>query len=74
MIFSSLVQLTPLQKNWDTHKNGKNKTPYFQNYDLWDIEIDLDKMEARLTPLKVERVRESFREMKIKTQTTLRKL
>ena len=74
MIFSSLVQLTPLQKNWDTHKNGKNKTPYFQNYDLWDIEIDLDKMEARLTPLKVERVRESFREMKVKTQTTLRKL
>ena len=79
MIFSSLVQLTykffvPLQKNWDTHKNGKNKTPYFQNYDLWDIDIDLDKMEARLTPLKVERVRESFREMKVKTQTTLRKL
>ena len=31
-------------------------------------------MEARLTPLKVERVRESFREMKVKTQTTLRKL
>ena len=26
----------PLQKNWDTHKNGKNKTPYFQNYDLLD--------------------------------------
>ena len=41
---------------------------------IYGIEIDSDKMEARLPPVKVEKVKENLREMKGKTQTTLRKL
>ena len=41
---------------------------------IYGIEIDSDKMEARLPPVKVVKVMESLREMKGKTQTTLRTL
>lgn len=41
---------------------------------IYGIEIDSGKMEARLPPVKVEKVKESLREMKGKTQTILRKL
>ena len=54
-------------------KMAKTKPPA-SKITIYGIEIDSDKMEARLPPVKVEKVRESFRDMKGKTQTTLRKL
>ena len=54
-------------------KMAKTKPPT-SKITIYGIEIDSDKMEARLPPFKVEKVKESLREMKGKTQTTLRKL
>ena len=54
-------------------KMAKTKPPT-SKITIYGIEVDSDKMEARLPPVKVEKVRESLREMKGITQTTLRKL